>query len=265
MRAIVWRVLQPHVLERLPAVGRLVDAVAERRALAVVRFARADPDDVRVLLADGQVADRRRRVGLEDRRPRRAVVDGLEDAARGEAEVDDRRVALDDGDVVDAAADVGGADRPEAEVLQQRIVGPVDGRRLGRRRRRRLRERAKAERRDDREEERRETRVEASWFHEITFLKERKKRRVTDEDQILLLPGSAGRLRARRIRPQTFLGGSAEKGAPARSPSLKWSLRCLFSSPGCRPLARGVFSWPSASPSPPRRAAAARRSRRRRR
>ena len=46
----VPRLAQPHVAPRLAAVGRLVDAVAPRRALAVVRFAGADPDEVGILL-----------------------------------------------------------------------------------------------------------------------------------------------------------------------------------------------------------------------
>src|SRR5439155_22033668 len=73
--------LQSHAREGLAAVGRLVDAVSDRRALPVVRFPGPDPHDVRVLLADGDVADRSRRVALEDRLPGRPVVDALPDAA----------------------------------------------------------------------------------------------------------------------------------------------------------------------------------------
>ena len=120
------RFFQPHVLELASAVGRLVDAGAERRALTVVRFARADIDDVGVRRRDLDVADRRDRVLVEDRRPRRAVVDGLPDAARRVADVDDRRVALVDGDVVDASAHDGRADRAPDEPLEQRVVRLVD-------------------------------------------------------------------------------------------------------------------------------------------
>ena len=41
------RGLEPHVRVGLAAVGRLVDAVAPARALAVVRLAGADPDQIR--------------------------------------------------------------------------------------------------------------------------------------------------------------------------------------------------------------------------
>ena len=83
------RFFQSHVLELAAAVGRLVDAGAERRALTVVRLARADVDDVGIRRRQLDVADRRDRVLVEDRRPRRAVVDGLPDAARRVADVDD--------------------------------------------------------------------------------------------------------------------------------------------------------------------------------
>ena len=58
--------LQPDVHELLAAVGGLVDAGAERRALAVVRLAGADVDDVRVRRRERDVADRRHRILVED-------------------------------------------------------------------------------------------------------------------------------------------------------------------------------------------------------
>ena len=82
------RFAQTDVRERLAAIGRLVDAVAERRALPVVRLARPDVDDVRIRLRDRDVADRVRRVGVEDRRELDAVVRGLPDPRGGEADVD---------------------------------------------------------------------------------------------------------------------------------------------------------------------------------
>ena len=69
--ADVLRLAQPHVLPGLAAVGRLVDAVAPRRALAVVRFAGADPHDVRIGRVDGDVANRHRRLRVEDVLPGR--------------------------------------------------------------------------------------------------------------------------------------------------------------------------------------------------
>ena len=109
------RFVQPDVLEFLAAVGGLVDAGAERRALAVVRLSGPDVDDVGVRRRNRDVADRGNRVLVEDRRPGGAVVGGLPDAAGREADIDGRRVALDDGDVVDAAAHVGRADRAPDE------------------------------------------------------------------------------------------------------------------------------------------------------
>ena len=64
---------------------------------------------------------------VEDRRPGRAVVDGLPDAAGREADIDDRRIALDDRDVVDAAADVGRADSRQTNVLSSGSVDALIG------------------------------------------------------------------------------------------------------------------------------------------
>ena len=74
MRLMCLRGAEAHVDVGLAAVGRLVDAVAPRRALAVVRLAGADPDEVGVVLRDGDVADRHQALVLELRLERRAVV-----------------------------------------------------------------------------------------------------------------------------------------------------------------------------------------------
>src|SRR5690349_25099476 len=51
---------ESHVLPRLAAVGRFVNAIAERHAVAYVRFAGADPNDVGITRREGDVADRYR-------------------------------------------------------------------------------------------------------------------------------------------------------------------------------------------------------------
>ena len=61
----VHRLVQSHVLPRVAAVGRFVNAVAPRRALAIVRFAAADPDDRWIRWRDGDVADRGDRLVIE--------------------------------------------------------------------------------------------------------------------------------------------------------------------------------------------------------
>src|SRR5829696_7770358 len=80
---------------------------------------------------DRNVADRRGLLLLEHRRPRRAVVLRLEDAADRVADVDDAGIALRHRDVVDASAHAGGADRAEAERREERVGGGVDHPRLG--------------------------------------------------------------------------------------------------------------------------------------
>ena len=115
-------VLQPHVGEGLSAVGRLVDAVAPRRGVASALFAGADPDDVGILLEDRDVADRRRAVVVEDRRPGDAGVGRLEHAAGGAADDDVGEVVLERIDCGDASDQVRVPDVAPLERLNQGIL-----------------------------------------------------------------------------------------------------------------------------------------------
>ena len=123
--ADVAGVAEARRLPRTPAVERPVDAVAPGRALTVVRFAGADPDDVGIRRRDRDVADRHHRVdAIEDRRPRGALVGALEDAAARGGDVN--RVGPSrharDGEVVYAAAGVRRADAAPREIAEQRGV-----------------------------------------------------------------------------------------------------------------------------------------------
>src|SRR5207244_3218624 len=97
------RLPQADVRERLAAVGRLVDAVAERGRLAIVGFAGPDVHDVGVRWMDRDVADRRGAVGLEHRLEGDAVVLRLENAADGVTNIDNAAIAFRHGDAVDPA------------------------------------------------------------------------------------------------------------------------------------------------------------------
>ena len=126
---LMWR----EVASPIPGIGpaavnRLVDAVAPRRALAVVRLAGADPDEVGVALRHRDVADRHQSLALELRLERRAVVDRLPHPAVRGADVEDGRVRFVHGQVGDAAGHRGRTDRTE----MQRVERPA---RRGRRRR----------------------------------------------------------------------------------------------------------------------------------
>ena len=112
----------------LAAVGRLVDAVAPRCALTVVRFTGPDPDEIRVVLRHGDVADRHEALILHLRLERRPVVRGLPHAAVAGADVEDRRVRFVNGEVGDPARHAGRPDRAEVE----RVERPVAMRRGGR-------------------------------------------------------------------------------------------------------------------------------------
>ena len=127
----VLRGAKPHVGVGLPAVGRLVDAVAPRGALAVVRLARAHPDKIGVALGNGHVADRHQPLVLELRFERGAVVPGLPHAAVRRGDIVDGRVGLVDGDVGDAARHRRRPDRAEVERIERACGRSCGGRRGG--------------------------------------------------------------------------------------------------------------------------------------
>ena len=123
--ADVARVGEAGQLPRAAGIGRLVDAVAPRRALAIVGFAGSGPDDVGVRRRHGDVANRHHRVdAIEHRRPRRALVDAPEDAAAGGRDVDGVGLTRHarDRDVVDAAAGRRRSDAAPAQITEDRCV-----------------------------------------------------------------------------------------------------------------------------------------------
>ncbi len=130
--ADVPRLDQPQVRPGLAAVGGAVDAVPPRRALPVVLLAGARPDDVGVGGRDGDVAEGAHRLVVEDRRPGRAFVRRLPDAAGSRRQIDGGGIVGQRLDVVDAATGDGGPDGAEAQLAQQLGAG-----RLGPARRRR--------------------------------------------------------------------------------------------------------------------------------
>jgi hypothetical protein len=111
----VFRLGESHVLERRAAVGRLVDAAAPRRALAIVRLAGANPYQVRIRLRDRDVADRDQPLVLELGDERRAVVGGLPDATMRRAYVVNRGIRLVHRQVGDAAGHGGRSDGAEVK------------------------------------------------------------------------------------------------------------------------------------------------------
>src|SRR6185503_5411304 len=79
--ADVLRVLQAEVGPALPAVDRLVDPVAVGNHPLGIVLTGADPDHVRILLVDGDHADREGAFPVEDRGEADPGVAGLPDAA----------------------------------------------------------------------------------------------------------------------------------------------------------------------------------------
>ena len=106
-------------------VERLVDAVAPRGALPIVRLTGAGPHDAAVGRRDGDVADRHHRVNaIEDWRPRCALICALEHAAARRGDVDrvGRPWRPRNREIIDAASGVRGSDAPPAQIVQQRRI-----------------------------------------------------------------------------------------------------------------------------------------------
>ena len=111
-----WR--RPHHRECLTTIGRLVDAAAPRRALAVVRFAGAHPHEIGVDLRHGHITDRDQPLILKERREERAVTGGLPHAAVGRTHVPDGRIGFVDGEVGNAPRHRGGPDGAEVQLIK---------------------------------------------------------------------------------------------------------------------------------------------------
>ena len=113
--ADVEGIIQSHVFPGGAGVGRLVDAIAPVRhagvATAAVRFAGANPDDIRVGLGDGDVADRDHVFVVEHRRVGETVAGGFPKSAAGRGNVKGGRLAQGNGEVDNPAALSTGADR----------------------------------------------------------------------------------------------------------------------------------------------------------
>src|SRR6266545_1304996 len=101
--------VEPEVGPALSPVGRPVDAVADRHAVARPRLAGADPDVLRIAGIDADGADRLNGI-VEDRLEGRPAVHGLPDTAAGRSDVDGERIVGDGVDRGDAAAGHRGTD-----------------------------------------------------------------------------------------------------------------------------------------------------------
>ena len=121
----------PICVQVLPAIGGLVDAVALDDVAAQLRLAHADVDDVGIGGRDGDGADRgglQRLVG--DRRPGRAAVGRLPEAAAGGAEVVFERPGVAAGRAGRSSA-ARGADAAPAQAAEERVAVAAGGRRGG--------------------------------------------------------------------------------------------------------------------------------------
>ncbi len=115
----VPRLLKPHVRPGLPRVGRLIDAVAYRDAVAAGGFAGPHPDDGRVGRGDGDVPDGDGGFLEEDGRPRRAVVLGFPYPARPDRRVDGAPPALGNVDVHGPPSHDRGPEGAPEELVEQ--------------------------------------------------------------------------------------------------------------------------------------------------
>ncbi len=119
--------LRPDVRPGLPSVGRLVDPVARGDVSPDVGLARADIDDAGIGRGDGDRADGRVRLIVEDRPPRDASVVRGPDAARGGGGVVDEGAPRHAGHARHASPDRR-TDQPELQALELgRTLGDLPG------------------------------------------------------------------------------------------------------------------------------------------
>ena len=119
--------LEAEVLPGLAAVGRLVDAVADREIGALQPLARADVERLRRRGSDRDGADRLRRLAVEDRLPGSAVVVRAPDAAVADADIEDAGVTRRPGEGAGATA-AEGADVAPVHLLVERGRHRLGGR-----------------------------------------------------------------------------------------------------------------------------------------
>src|SRR4051794_12341778 len=79
-------IFEPDVLPGFPTIDRSIDAISPAGRIPVVSLAGTDPDDVWIGRSDGDRADRKHRLFVEDRIERCSVVVSLEYAAVGETD-----------------------------------------------------------------------------------------------------------------------------------------------------------------------------------
>src|SRR5258706_2134179 len=87
------QILHPTFLPFSPPVAQLPHAVTVRNVAANTRLARACIKDVRVRLCDGQAADGRSAILVENREPGGRAVGGFPDSAASRAKIVRRRIA----------------------------------------------------------------------------------------------------------------------------------------------------------------------------
>src|SRR6266545_655574 len=84
---------KPHVFPGLPAVQRLVDAVAHGEIRPLEALAASDIENLGIRGGDGERANRARLLPVKERRPDAAVIGRLPDASVVDADVEDIRPA----------------------------------------------------------------------------------------------------------------------------------------------------------------------------
>src|SRR5439155_27114231 len=141
------------------------------------------PNEVGIVLGDGDVADRHEALTLEQRLERRAVVDGLPHSTVGGADVENRGVRLIHGQIRDAARHRGGADGSEVERVERAAARHRGGR---------LAEEADAELTGERENEDHDERKETDRFHGNTLNRWQKHQSVSDTERYCAVDGRGG-------------------------------------------------------------------------
>src|SRR5581483_3861249 len=110
-------VLQTHVCEGLSAISRFVDSIANCRALSVIGFAAANPNDIRIRLKYSNVAYGRNWIFLKHRFPGRSIVCGFPDTAGSKTHIEGVGIIFNNRDIVDTPTHAGGTDWTKTKIL----------------------------------------------------------------------------------------------------------------------------------------------------
>ena len=119
----VQGVIQPNVPPAITTIGRLVNPVAPRGTLTIVRFPAADPHDGWIRGCDCNIADAAHLLIVEHWFPRHTVVRGAPNPSGSGRDEHNVGIRFDHSEIIDPAAHVRRANIPPLELIDEVLCG----------------------------------------------------------------------------------------------------------------------------------------------